>query len=151
MSENKEKQLKLTDAFLDNLLGKDIFSDKINTLRNEEEELKKLVAGSELMALERTNSEGYINRVKEFLDDYDDNATELDYATKRKLARLLFQNIKIAPPVGGASVRKRISFSLYEPFNFLFQEASQEKKCLKNRRKKRIQQEKSISEFSVVQ
>jgi hypothetical protein len=32
------------------------------------------------------------------------------------------KNIKIAPAVGGASLEKRISVSLFGPFNFLFSE-----------------------------
>jgi len=59
--------------------------------------LKKLLAGYELREIERERSEGYINRVKDFLDGYDDSKEKIDFATKKELARLLFKNIKIAP------------------------------------------------------
>jgi len=39
---------------------------------------------------------------------------------------------KIAPPIGGASPKTRLSFNLYEPFNSLFLEARESQKCLKN-------------------
>ncbi|MBL7131063.1 MAG: recombinase family protein [Candidatus Omnitrophica bacterium] len=102
LESNLKKQSKLTDAYLENLLGEDVYREKIVNLRNEEESLKKLLAGYELREIERERSEGYINRVKDFLDSYDDNKERLDFADKKELARLLFKNIKIAPAIGGS-------------------------------------------------
>ena len=99
---NQEKQSKLTDAYLENLLGEDVYREKNSSLRGEEESLKKLLAGYELREIERERSEGYINRVKEFLDGYDDSKEKIDFATKKQLAELLFKNIKIAPAIGGS-------------------------------------------------
>jgi len=99
---NQGKQSKLTDAYLENLLGEDVYREKNSSLRDEEESLKKLLAGYELREIERERSEGYINRVKSFLDGYDDNKEKIDFATKKELARLLFKNIKIAPAIGGS-------------------------------------------------
>jgi len=48
-----------------------------------------------------------------FLDGYDDGLEKVDFALKRQMAELLFKNIKIAPPVGGSHLEKRISFSLF--------------------------------------
>jgi len=142
---NQEKQLKLTDAYLENLLGEDVYRDKMDALRRGENEIKKLLAGIELRELERERSEGYINRVKDFLDGYDDSKEKLSIADKKELARLLFKNIKIAPAVGGASLGKRISVSLFGPFNFLFSEAKKNQKCQKNQRIFMIQRKKSTS------
>ena len=122
LQENQRKQSKLTDAYLDNLTGEDVFRGKIEELRKEEDELKKLLAGYELMEMERERSEGYINRVKEFLEGYDERLTRVGFEHKRQMVGLLFKNIKIAPPIGGAAAAKRISFSLFEPFNSLFLE-----------------------------
>jgi len=49
------------------------------------------------------------------------------------------KNIKIAPPVGRAAASKRILFSLFEPFNSLFFEGGEFKKCQKNQNKIQIQ------------
>ncbi|MCG2692948.1 hypothetical protein L6279_02450, partial [Candidatus Parcubacteria bacterium] len=129
LENNLKKQSKLTDAYLENLLGEDVYRDKISGLRNEEENLKKLLAGYELREIERERSEGYINRVKDFLDGYDDSTEKIDFATKKELAGLLFKNIKIAPAIGGALPSKRISFFLFAPFNFLFSETEKKLQC----------------------
>jgi site-specific DNA recombinase len=92
---NQEKQSKLTDAYLENLLGEDVYREKNSSLRDEEESLKKLLAGYELREIERERSEGYINRVKDFLDGYDDSKETIDFATKKQLAGLLFKNITL--------------------------------------------------------
>jgi hypothetical protein len=55
------------------------------------------------------------------------------------------ENIKIAPAVGGALLGKRISFSLFGPFNFLFSEAKKNQKCQKNQRIFKIRRKKSTS------
>ena len=89
---NQQKQSKLTDAYLENLLGADVYRDKITDLRKEEDELKKLLAGYELREIERERSEGYINRVKDFLDGYDDSKEKIDFATKKEMCGLLFNS-----------------------------------------------------------
>jgi len=142
---NQEKQLKLTDAYLENLLGEDVYREKNSSLRNEEESLKKLLAGYELREMERERSEGYINRVKDFLDGYDDSKEKIDFADKKQLAGLLFKNIKIAPAVGGALPPKRISFFLFAPFNFLFSETEKKLQFQKNQKVIKICQKKSTS------
>ncbi|MEK7874645.1 MAG: recombinase family protein [Pseudomonadota bacterium] len=142
---NQQKQSKLTDAYLENLLGEDVYREKNSSLRDEEESLKKLLAGYELRELERERSEGYINRVKDFLDGYDDSKEKIDFASKKQLAGLLFKNIKIAPAIGGSLPPKRISFSLFAPFNFLFSETEKKLQCQKNQKLTKIWTKKSTS------
>jgi len=117
---NQEKQSKLTDAYLENLLGEDVFRGKIEELRKGEDELKKLFAEYELREIERERSEGYINRVKDFLDGYDDSKERIDFATKKQLAGLLFKNIKIAPAIGGLCPQKEFLFFFSAPLIFCF-------------------------------
>ena len=150
LKNNQEKQSKLTDAYLENLLSEDVYREKVTTLRNEEESLKKLLAGYELREMERERSEGYINRVKDFLDSYDDSKGKIDFADKKELAQLLFKNIKIAPAVGGALPPKRISFFLFAPFNFLFSETEKKLQCQKNQKLTKICPKKSTSAPSAV-
>jgi len=142
---NQQKQSKLTDAYLENLLGEDVYRDKITDLRKEEDELNKLLAGYELREIERERSEGYINRVKDFLDGYDDSKEKIDFATKKEMCGLLFKNIKIASCLGGRLPQKRISFSLFAPFNFLFSETERKSQCQKNQKLIKICPKKSTS------
>ena len=55
------------------------------------------------------------------------------------------KNIKIAPPVGGALPQKRIAFSLFPPFNFLFSETERKSQCQQNQRFTKIHRKKSTS------
>ena len=98
--------------------------------------------------MERERSEGYVNRVKGFLEGYDDSKDKMDFAAKKELCGLLFKNIKIAPAFGGALPPKRISFSLFEPFNFLLSEVKDKPKCQKNKELAKICPKKSTSEPS---
>jgi len=59
------------------------------------------------------------------------------------------KNIKIAPAIGGALPPKRISFSLFAPFNFLFSETEKKLQCQKNQKVIKICQKKSTSGLSV--
>lgn len=52
LEDNQRKQSKLTDAYLENLLGEDVFRGKIEELRKGEDELKILFAGYELREIE---------------------------------------------------------------------------------------------------
>lgn len=52
LDSNLKKQSKLTDAYLENLLSEELYKQKNESLRQEEEELKKLVALQEVREIE---------------------------------------------------------------------------------------------------
>ncbi|MBU4487445.1 MAG: hypothetical protein KKI13_00045 [Candidatus Omnitrophica bacterium] len=105
---------------MENLLSEELYKLKNENLRQEEEELKKLIALQEVREIERERSKDYLNRVEEFLEGYDPNKKEVDLETKKLILNLLFKNIKIAH-------KKIFSFEFFAPFNFLFFEEKQ--KC----------------------
>jgi hypothetical protein len=150
LDDNHKKQSKLTDAYLENLLGEDVYRDKMDSLRGEEDQVKKTLAKYELLEMEREHSQGYKNRVKDFLEGYDDNKKKVTFSDKKELAGLLFKNIKIAPAIGGARPQKRINFSLFAPFNFLFSESERKSQCQKNQIFTKIRRKKSTSVPSAV-
>jgi hypothetical protein len=90
LDDNHNKQIKLTDAYLKNLFSEDVYRDKIKALRGEEEDIKKLLAGYELREIGSERSEGCLNRVKDFLEGYDDGLTKVGFEQKRQMAGLLF-------------------------------------------------------------
>jgi site-specific DNA recombinase len=113
---NRQKQSKLTDAYLENLLSEELYKQKNEGLRQEEEELQKRIALQELREVERERSKDYLNRVEEFISGYSPEQKELNLDQQKQVARLLFKNIKIA--------RKEIfSFDFFAPFNSFFFEA----------------------------
>jgi site-specific DNA recombinase len=113
---NRQKQSKLADAYLENLLSDEVFKAKNESLRREEEELQKIIALQELREVERERSKDYLNRVEEFISGYNPSQKELTLEQEKQVLGLLFKNIKIA--------RKDIfSFSFFAPFNSFFLEA----------------------------
>jgi site-specific DNA recombinase len=120
LEKNLKKQSKLTDAYLENLLSEELYKQTNESLRQEEEELKKLIALQEVREIERERSKEYLNRIEEFLESYDPNKKVMDLETKKLILNLLFKNIKIAH-------KKVFSFEFFAPFNFLFFEEKQ--KC----------------------
>lgn len=69
------------------LIRQGIISKQV--LIDEEDVLKKVLAGLEVREMERERSEGYINRVKEFLEGYDDSREKIAFATKKEMCGLL--------------------------------------------------------------
>jgi site-specific DNA recombinase len=140
---NRQKQSKLTDAYLENLLSEEVFKAKNEHLRQEEEELQKRIALQELRAVERERSKDYLNRVEEFTASYKPGQKELDCNTQKQVLQLLFKNIKIA--------RKDIvSFDFFAPFNFLFFEQEKIYKCQQNQRLSAPKSLRSILRLSAV-
>ncbi|MDD5070592.1 MAG: recombinase family protein [Candidatus Omnitrophica bacterium] len=122
------KQSKLTDLYLENVLGEDVYHGKMASLRRDEEELKKRLALQEFREIERERSTDYLHRVEDFLAGYQPNKTSLNCYEQKQVLGLLFKNIKIA--------RKDIlSFEFFPPFNSLFLEQEKKEKCLKNQKK----------------
>jgi site-specific DNA recombinase len=120
LDSNLKKQSKLTDAYLENLLSEELYKQKNESLRREEEELKKLIALQEVRDIERERSKDYLDRVEEFISGYDPNKKEIDSLTKKLMLNLLFKNIKIAH-------KQIFSFEFFAPFNFLYLQGKQ--KC----------------------
>ncbi|MBI1870965.1 MAG: recombinase family protein [Chlamydiae bacterium] len=78
LENNLKKQSKLTDAYLENLLSEELYKQKNEGLRQEEEELKKLIALQDVREIERERSKDYLDRVEEFLEGYDPNKKEIE-------------------------------------------------------------------------
>jgi site-specific DNA recombinase len=112
---NREKQLKLTDLHLNNLLSEETFKQKNESLRQEEEELRSKLAGLELLLLEKENSAAYLDKVKDFLASYDSEKKEFDIAAKKEILGLLLKRICIKKAANGRR-NSRISPVFYEPF-----------------------------------
>jgi site-specific DNA recombinase len=135
---NQEQQLKLTDLYLKNILSEDVFKQKNEALRQEEEDLRSKFAGLELLLIEKENSKDYLDRVNRFLLNYDPEKRELDAAGKKEILGLFFKKIIIKSAAksarhggqGGAAVRV-VPF-WYAPFDKLILEEENENKCRRN-------------------
>ncbi|MCM8782139.1 MAG: recombinase family protein [Candidatus Omnitrophica bacterium] len=141
LDSNLKKQSKLTNAYLENLLSEELYKQKNEALRQEEEELKKLIALQEVRDIERERSKDYLDRVEEFISGYNPNKKEIDSLTKKLMLNLLFKNIKIAH-------KTIFSFEFFAPFNFLFLEEKQKLQCQTKQRVAKILAQKSLSGLS---
>ncbi|MCX5726869.1 MAG: recombinase family protein, partial [Candidatus Saganbacteria bacterium] len=92
LKKNLEKQSKLTDAYLENLLSEELYKQKNEGLRQEEDELKKHIALQEVREIEHERSKDYLDRVGGFISGYDPNRKETDVETNKFIMRLLFKN-----------------------------------------------------------
>ncbi len=128
---NREKQLKLTDLHLNNLLSAETFKQKNESLRQEEEKFRTKLAGLELLLLEKENSAAYLDKVKDFLASYDSEKKELDVAAKKQILALLLRKI-ILKKGRNARAAARVSPIFYEPFEKI---ASDNNYSLKERKK----------------
>ena len=138
----------MTDAYLEDVVGEDVYRQKIKSLRKEEDILKRGIAGNELRQMERERSETYLNQVKNFLLNYDGAKKKIDFSIKKEMCFLLFKNMTIGPAVGNASPWKRVTFSLFDPFNFLFLESKEKQICQKNQRIIKASAKKSTSVYT---
>ena len=122
---NQEKQLKLTDLYLKNLLSEDTFKQKNEALRQEEEELRSKFAGLELLLIEKENSKDYLERVNKFLTKYDPEKKEFDAPAKKEILGLIFKKImlKNLPRLRSAQAATgRIVPFWYAPFDKIISE-----------------------------
>ncbi|TRZ48790.1 recombinase family protein [bacterium] len=142
LDSNLKKQSKLTDAYLENLLSDELYKLKNEGFRQEEEELKKLIALQEVREIERERSRDYLDRVEEFVSGYDPDKKEMDLETKKLILNLLFKNIKIAH-------KNIFSFEFFAPFNFLFFEEKQKCQTKNLKRVTNFLPPKSLSGLSV--
>jgi len=124
LSDNFAKQAKLTDAYLDGHLSKEVFEAKNKDLMTEGEELKKVSALCELRQIDREKSADYLTQVHTYISDGRPQKTKRDSARTKRLLGLVFRNIKI-------SDKKIKNAEFFAPFNFLFFE---EKNKCRNRK-----------------
>jgi site-specific DNA recombinase len=124
LSDNFAKQAKLTDAYIDGHLAKEVFEAKNKDLMTEGEELKKVSALCDLRQIDREKSADYLTQVHTYISDGQPQKTKRDTAKTKRLLGLVFRNIKI-------SDKKIKNAEFFAPFNYYFLE---EKNKCRNRK-----------------
>ncbi|MCX5792129.1 MAG: recombinase family protein [Elusimicrobia bacterium] len=116
LSDNFAKQGKLTDAYVEGLMSKEVFEAKNKDLMKEGEELKRMAALCQLREIDREKSADYLTQVHNFISVGEPVKEVPNPAERKRLANVVFRNIKI-------SDKKLRNAEFYAPFNFLFIEA----------------------------
>ena len=110
---NLAKQGKLTDAFIEGLLSKEVFEEKNRPLMEEGEELKKLAAYYELREIDREKLADYLAVARSYVSDVAPGKKQLSASEHKRLLNLVFRNIKI-------SGKKLRNAEFFAPFNYYF-------------------------------
>jgi len=124
---NLAKQGKLTDAFIEGLLSKEVFEEKNRPLMEEGEELKKLAAYYELREIDREKLADYLAVARSYVSDVAPGQKQLSPSERKRLLNLVFRNIKI-------SGKKLRNAEFFAPFNYYFFEENKKCRNRKNRR-----------------
>lgn len=92
---NLEKQSKLNDSYMDNLVGPQIYKDKVLLLREEEKRLKNEIAKCKIRLVEKERSEAYLRTLRLAIDNFDETKCKLDIIEKKEMLKLIFKRVEI--------------------------------------------------------
>lgn len=95
LRQNLEKQTKLNEAYLDNLVAIDVFRDKSVLLREEEKQLKNEIAKFEMKLIEKEKSEEYQRLLKRVIDNFEETKKNIDIIAKKELLRLISKRVMV--------------------------------------------------------
>ena len=124
MSVNLAKQARLTDAYIDGLMSREVFEDRNRLFMQDGEELKKLAAFYDLREIDREKLADYLALARSYVSDVAPGQKQLSPSERKRLLNLLFRNIKI-------SGKKLRNAEFFAPFNYYFFE---EKNKCRNRK-----------------
>lgn len=110
------KQDKLTDAYLQATISREIFERKNGQLRNEEGESRIKIERMELQLIKKEQSEEYIKRAQEVVKSTRHIKENLHPALRKELLNLVFRKLLVRD-------QRIFEFELYEPFNAMYQSA----------------------------
>lgn len=116
------KQSKLTDAYLEGMISREIFEEKSQKLRNEEGETRIKIERLELQLVEKEESEDYIKRAQMVVKSTQSIKENLDPATRKDFLKLVFKKL----PIENQTIAM---VELYEPFNAMYRNALAEVKA----------------------
>ena len=125
IKDNLTKQSKLNDAYMDNLIGIEIYKDKVSLLREEEKQIKAEIGKCKIRLVEKEQSEAYLRTLKLAIDNFDETKKKIDIVEKKEMVKLIFKSVEIN---GGQMVAVR----LYPPFQQMYEEVLKECNTLKN-------------------
>ena len=112
---NREKQSKLSETYLNGDIGKEVYNDRQEPLRREEEKLLKTLDSLELKLIEKEQSKEYNNLLQTVLENFSETRENLTISEKKALLRLVFKEIIIKDG-------KLAGYELFEPFKTLLEE-----------------------------
>ena len=118
------KQSKLTDAYLESTISREIFEEKSRQLRNEGGELRIKIERMELELLEKEQSAEYIKKAEEIVKSTRSIQEDLHPVLRRELLKLIFKKLFVRD-------QKIAVVQFYEPFQSMYDSAKKTGKEVK--------------------
>jgi hypothetical protein len=115
LTKNHTKQKKLSDAYLEGDLAKEVYKAQSRQLREEEQAIRSEVAQTELQLVEREQSKEYVTRLKELFLNFQGTKQNLGLLDRRDLLKAVFKWVKVEDG-------KLTDYELYRPFQRLRKE-----------------------------
>ena len=122
---NLSKQSKLNDSYMENLIGIEIYKDKVSLLREEEKKIKGEIAKVKIRLIEKEQSEAYLRILSLAIANFDETKEKIDIIQKKETLKLIFKSVEI----NGGQI---VSVRLYQPFQEMYEEVLKECNVLIN-------------------
>lgn len=118
------KQEKLTDAYLEGNITRELFERKSQQLRNQEGEIRIRIERMELQLLEKEQSKEYLKRAEEVVKSSRSVQEDLHPVLRRELLKLIFKKLFVRD-------QKIAVVEFYEPFQSMYESAKKDGKEVK--------------------
>jgi site-specific DNA recombinase len=115
LKRNLDKQSRLNEAYLDNLVAIEVFKDKSILLREEEKQLKNEIAGVEMRLVEKERSDEYHRLLERVIDNYEETKKNVGIVAKKEMLRLIFKRIMI-------NDGNIVDIEFFDPFKRFYEE-----------------------------
>lgn len=115
------KQEKLTDAYLEGNVTRELFERKSQHLRNQEGEIRIRIERMELQLLEKEQSKEYLKRAEEVVKSSRSVQEDLHPVLRRELLKLIFKKLFVRD-------QKIAVIEFYEPFQSMYDSAKKDGK-----------------------
>jgi len=116
---NLSKQSKLNDSYMENLIGIEIYKDKVSLLREEENMIKGEIAKAKIRLIEKEQSGAYLRILNLAIANFDESSRKMDLIQKKEILRLIFKSVEI-------NDGQIVSVRLYQPFQKIYEEMLKE-------------------------
>lgn len=118
------KQEKLTDAYLEGNVTRELFERKSQHLRNQEGEIRIRIERMELQLLEKEQSKEYLKRAEEVVKSSRSVQENLHLVLRRELLKLIFKKLFVRD-------QKIAVVEFYKPFQSMYESAKKDGKKVK--------------------
>ena len=112
---NLEKQNKLNESYLENLIAIEVYRDKSTQLREEEKMVKNAIAKVDMQLVEKEKSNEYARLLKRVIENFEETKSNIDIVAKKELLQLIVKKVT----VNDGKIEK---IELFEPFKRFYEE-----------------------------